>query len=100
LPQSLPLCDPIVQATETFVLEGRGHGGTIYLSVTLSQGSPQLFGSVDILRGWWWFCTTNSVSLHSSSFLLLFALCPLNSVRNHVLKRFEHSCPRGESSEC
>jgi hypothetical protein len=42
---------PIVQATETFVLEGIEQGDTIYLSVTLSQGSPQLFGSVDILGG-------------------------------------------------
>jgi hypothetical protein len=42
---------PIVQATETFVLEGIEQGDTIYLSVTLSQGSPQLFGSVNILGG-------------------------------------------------
>ena len=45
------MLDPIVQATETFVLESLEQGGTIYLSVTLSQGSPQLFGSVDILGG-------------------------------------------------
>ena len=64
LSNSLPILDPIVQATETFVLEGWEHGGTIYLSVTLSQGSPQLFGSVDILGGWWCFCTTNCASLH------------------------------------
>ena len=45
------MLDPIVQATETFVLESLEQGGTIYLSVTLSQGSLQLFGSVDILGG-------------------------------------------------
>ena len=45
------MLDPIVQATETFVLESLEQGGTIYLSVTLSQGSHQLFGSVDILGG-------------------------------------------------
>ena len=42
---------PIVQATETFVLESLEQGGTIYLSLTLSQGSHQLIGSVNILGG-------------------------------------------------
>ena len=51
LSNSLPMLDPIVQATETFVLESLEQGGTIYLSVTLSQGSHQLFGSVNILGG-------------------------------------------------
>jgi hypothetical protein len=78
LSSSLPIFDPIVQATETFVLKGWGHEGTIYLSVTLSQGSPQLFGSVDILGVWWWFCITNSASLYCSSFLLSCSPCPFS----------------------